>query len=73
MALGNFLLSIKKHPRICIKFSVRNKLKCSYTIKMAVTLGKSTVSKQKFSVIQRFHKRRLHTEALENTVIVIVL
>ena len=46
--LGDFLLSKKMDQRICIKFCVKNEIKCSKTLEMlTVANGETVLSKQK--------------------------
>ena len=45
--LGDFLLSKKMDQRICIKFCVKNGIKCSKTLEMlTVAYGESALSKK---------------------------
>lgn len=47
--LGDFLLAKKMDQRICIKFCVKNKIKCSNALEMlTVAFGESTLSKKMF-------------------------
>lgn len=48
--LGDFLLSKNMDQRICIKFCVKNKIKCSETLEMlTVAYGETVLSKKMFT------------------------
>ena len=60
--LGDFLLSKKMDQRICIKFCVKNKIKCSNVLEMlTVAFGESTLSKKN---VYKWYK--LFTEGRED-------
>lgn len=60
--LGDFLLAKKMDQRICIKFCVKNKIKCSNALEMlTVAFGESTLSKKN---VYKWYK--LFTEGRED-------